>query len=121
MINHMNIADKIKSITREIQEFYLQDDTPWVLGYSGGKDSTAVLQLVFYALSKLPKEQLNKEIHVLSNDTLVENPAVVAYLDRQLALIEKFGKTRLFSHLPNHFSVVKVVPKIEDRFWINLE
>lgn len=119
-INSMDFADKLKSITQEIQELYLQDDTPWVLGYSGGKDSTAVLQLVFYALSKLPKEQLHKEIHVLSNDTLVENPAVVTYLDRQLALIEKFGKSRLFGHLPNHFSVVKVVPKIEDRFWINL-
>lgn len=82
MTTHMNFADKLKSISQEIQEFYLQDDTPWVLGFSGGKDSTAVLQLVFYALSKLPKERLNKEIHVLSNDTLVENPAVVAYLDR---------------------------------------
>lgn len=116
----MSLIDRLKSITQEIQDLYLQDTTPWVLGYSGGKDSTAVLQLVFYALSKLPKDQLHKEIHVLSNDTLVENPAVIAYLDRQLSLIEKFGKTRLFGHAPTCFSVVKVAPKIEDRFWINL-
>jgi len=76
----MIFTDKLKSISQEIQEFYLQDDTPWVLGYSGGKDSTAVLQLVFYALTKLPKEQLNKEIHILSNDTLVENPSLLTTL-----------------------------------------
>lgn len=116
----MSLPEKIKSITAEIQELYLQDDTPWVLGYSGGKDSTAVLQLTLYALAKLPKEKLTKELHVLSNDTLVENPAVVKYIDRQLTLIEQIGKTKLYDHLPNHFFVTKVVPKIEDRFWINL-
>ena len=116
----MDIVDKIKQITTEIQQQYLQDDTPWIIGYSGGKDSTAVLQLVMYALIKLPKEQLQKPIHVLTNDTLVENPNVVMYVDSQLKLIEQAGKQRLFSHHPNHFQVVKVVPKIEDRFWINL-
>lgn len=40
----MTLLEKIKAITQEIQEQYLRDDTPWVLGYSGGKDSTAVLQ-----------------------------------------------------------------------------
>jgi DNA sulfur modification protein DndC len=116
----MTLAEKIKEITSDIQTLYLQDSTPWILGYSGGKDSTAVLQLVFYALAKLPKEQLTKEIHVLSNDTLVENPAVVNYIDQQLELIEKVGKEKVYNHLPNHFFVTKVVPKIEDRFWINL-
>ncbi len=116
----MTLPEKIKAITQEIQQIYLQDDTPWVLGYSGGKDSTTVLQLIFYALAKLPKEKLTKHLHVLSNDTLVENPAVVNYIDKQLELIEKMGKQNLYSHLPNHFHVAKVVPKIEDRFWINL-
>lgn len=116
----MKLADKIKEITAEIQEIYLADDAPWVIGYSGGKDSTSVLQLVLYALSRLPKEQLKKEVHVLTNDTLVENPTVVKYVDEQLALIEKVGKSKLFAHNPNLFSTVKVVPRIEDRFWINM-
>lgn len=50
----------------------------------------------------------------------MENPNVVTYVDSQLKLIEQAGKQRPFSHCPNHFQVVKVVPKIEDRFWINL-
>ena len=116
----MNLADKIKDITQEIQQQYLIDDAPWVIGYSGGKDSTTILQLVMYALARLPKEQLTKEVHVLTNDTLVENPTVVAYVDEQMKLIDHIGKTKLFAHNPNLFQTVKVVPKIEDRFWINM-
>ena len=55
----MEFTEKIKEITAEIQQINLQDDMPWVLGHSGGKDSTAVLQLIFYALAKLPKERSN--------------------------------------------------------------
>lgn len=116
----MQLLDKIKIISEEIREQYLVDDTPWVIGYSGGKDSTALLQLIMYSLMKLPKEKLNKEVHVLSNDTLVENPTVVSYIDDQLALIEKAGKRMLFTENPSLFQVAKVLPKIEDRFWINM-
>ncbi|MDI9311210.1 MAG: DNA phosphorothioation system sulfurtransferase DndC [Limnohabitans sp.] len=116
----MDLVDKIKNIITEIQDQFTNDDTPWVIGYSGGKDSTAVLQLVLYALLKLPKEKLNKELHVLSNDTLVENPTIVNYINEQLTLIENAGKRKLYSHNPDFFQVKKVVPKIEDRFWINL-
>ncbi|MCU0447014.1 MAG: DNA phosphorothioation system sulfurtransferase DndC [Microscillaceae bacterium] len=116
----MTLAEKIKTITEEIQHQFLADDTPWVVGYSGGKDSTAVVQLIMYALMKLPKEQLKKEIHILSNDTLVENPTIVNYIDQQLKLIDLAGKSKLYVHKPNHFQVKKVIPKIEDRFWINL-
>jgi DNA sulfur modification protein DndC len=116
----MELISKVKNISVEIQQQYMSDETPWIIGYSGGKDSTAMLQMIMYSLAKLPQGQLKKPIHVLTNDTLVENPAIVEYVDGQLALIEKAGKTRLFSHQPNLFQVVKVVPKIEDRFWINL-
>jgi DNA sulfur modification protein DndC len=116
----MKLADRIKEITKEIQDIYLADNDPWVIGYSGGKDSTAVLQLVLYALARLPKEQLTKEVHVLTNDTLVENPTVVQYVDEQLAMIEEVGKAKLFPHNPDLFKTIKVVPRIEDRFWINM-
>jgi len=109
-----------KSILSEIQKIYLSDTTPWVIGFSGGKDSTTVLQMVFYALSALPKKKLSKEVHVLCNDTLVENPAIVSYVNKQLSMIEIFGKTVLFKHNPDLFKVVKVKPKLEDTFWVNL-
>ena len=68
-------------ILEEIKSQYLEDTTPWIIGFSDEKDSTAVLQLVFHALAELPPQKRQKEIHVLSNDTLVENPNVVRFLD----------------------------------------
>lgn len=108
------------TVIEEIKSQYLDDPMPWVIGFSGGKDSTAVLQLIFYALSELPKESLLKEVHVLSNDTLVENPNIVRFLDGQLEQIERIGKNDLFAHAPELFSVIKVTPKLEDTFWLNL-
>ena len=37
----------INGLIRTIQNLYLSDDIPWMIGYSGGKDSTAALQLVW--------------------------------------------------------------------------
>lgn len=109
-----------RALSSEIQEVYLGDSIPWVIGFSGGKDSTTVLQMVFYALSELPKEKLSKEIHVLSNDTLVENPAIVRRVNEQLKKIEVYGKSKLFDHKPQFFNVIRVTPKLEDTFWVNL-
>lgn len=108
------------SILSEIQQIYLADSIPWIIGFSGGKDSTTVLQMVFQALSKLPKKQLAKEIHIICNDTLVENPAIVEYSDKQLTKIEIAGKEQLFSSNPDLFKVAKLTPKLEDTFWVNL-
>ncbi len=107
-------------IVSEIRKMYLSSNTPWVIGFSGGKDSTTVLQMIFYALSTLLKVELRKEIHVLSNDTLVENPAIAKYLTAQLALIRDAGKSKLFKHDPALFHARKVRPRLDDTFWVNL-
>lgn len=109
-----------KALLSEIQEQYLADNIPWVICFSGGKDSTTVLQMIFYALSALPKRKISKEIHVLSNDTLVENPAIAKHVNNQLKKIKVAGKKELFKHNPKLFNVVQVVPKLKDTFWVNL-
>lgn len=109
-----------KALLSEIQKQYLADNIPWVIGFSGGKDSTTVLQMIFYALSALPKRKLSKEIHVLSNDTLVENPVIVKHVNNQLKKIKAAGKKELFKHNPKLFNVVQVMPKLKDTFWVNL-
>lgn len=68
--------DDIRKVIETIKGLYLEDMVPWICGYSGGKDSTAVVQLVWYALSELPTEKLIKPVHVISTDTLVESPVV---------------------------------------------
>lgn len=47
----------VAAVQEEIRSAYAADDRPWVIGYSGGKDSTATLQIVWYALAKLPAEK----------------------------------------------------------------
>jgi DNA sulfur modification protein DndC len=107
----------IENIIAEIKEQYLADATPWIIGFSGGKDSTTLLQLVFYSLLELQRKnvRLHKEIHVLCNDTLVENPAVARWIDDTLDKIRVAGEDYKFP-----IKVVKVTPVLADTFWINL-
>jgi DNA sulfur modification protein DndC len=107
---------EIQSILQELTEQYCEDDRmPWVVGYSGGKDSSMLLQLVVQMLLSLPKSKQTKEVHVLSNDTLVENPFISRYLDDSLRKLKEFVQSH---SLP--VTVVKTTPILEDTFWFNL-
>ena len=70
--------ETIAALVKEIQMLYVSDSIPWVVGYSGGKDSTAVLQLVWLAIEDLDPAQRHKQVNVVSTDTLVENPVVAS-------------------------------------------
>jgi DNA sulfur modification protein DndC len=107
--------DDISALYQSMQEIYLNDSRPWVIGYSGGKDSSCVLQAAWYALSALPREKLTKPIYVISSDTLVETPAVVNQLEASLKQIRDGAQAQ---GLP--FEVQKVIPAINDTFWVNM-
>ncbi len=111
VFDHFSLDD----IYKEICQVYLNYPHPWVIGYSGGKDSTATLQLVWYALAKLPVEQRQKRVYVISSDTLVETPPIVRYVDETLQAIEK--RSNEFN-MP--FEVAKLTPILDDTFWVNL-
>src|SRR5579871_4385592 len=66
------LGPTIEAVCNEIRELYFCDSVPWVVGYSGGKDSSAVLQLVWLAIQGMPPNRRTKTIHVISTDTLVE-------------------------------------------------
>jgi len=111
--DELGFNSTIENLVKEIQQIYLADEIPWVVGYSGGKDSTATLQLVWMALAQLPKEQRKKKVYAITNDTLVENPIVSLWVDTSLAIMEKAAKT---ADLPIHPH--KLIPALEDRFWV---
>ena len=100
----------------DILEIYQADARPWVIGYSGGKDSTAVVRLVFEALSSLPSEKRTKPVFVVSSDTLVETPMVVTIIGDSL---DKMGRAALELGLPINVAP-PVTPKSDDTFWVNL-
>jgi DNA sulfur modification protein DndC len=105
----------IEDLYSEIREVYTSTQLPWVIGYSGGKDSTATLQLVWYALAALPREELRWPIYVIASDTLVETPVIVDYLDGTLGRINEAAQG-----LGLPFEAQKVTPQINDTFWVNL-
>lgn len=105
----------LAEISQEIREVYLSDNRPWVLGYSGGKDSTTALQLVWYALAELPEEQRSKPVFVISSDTLVETPVIKEYITRTH---ERINEAAEAAHLP--ITAVELHPRLEDTFWVSL-
>jgi DNA sulfur modification protein DndC len=105
----------VQALSEEIRDLYLSDGVPWVIGYSGGKDSTAALQLVWIALRELPRERRTKPVHVISTDTLVEQPLVASWVDASLARIRDAAANDGLPITPH-----KLTPETEDSFWVNL-
>ena len=115
------LADKssaagFDSIRAELLNEYRQDHTyPWIIGYSGGKDSTLVTHLAFEMLMKLPPSQRKRTVHVVSNDTLVESPLVVQHIIDSVTEIQEaadaFG-------LPVQTKITRPLP--DQSFWVNL-
>lgn len=105
----------IASLVAEVQHIYRADAIPWVVGYSGGKDSTATLELVWLALLGLPEEERHKPVHVISTDTLVENPVVAAWVSKSLQAIRAAAAR---DRLP--VEAHRLTPALGDTFWVNL-
>jgi DNA sulfur modification protein DndC len=106
---------RLKRIYDDVREIYLSDSRPWVVGYSGGKDSTTALQLIWNAISVLPRDQRTKKIYVISSDTLVETPVVSHYID---VTLEQIAKAAIEQSMP--IETHKVVPRVDRSFWVNL-
>lgn len=105
----------VDRILDEVQSLYLSDPMPWIVGYSGGKDSTACLQLIWTAIARLPAEQRTKTVHVISTDTLVENPVIAAWVETSLLRIGLSAKQQGLDIRPH-----RLTPSMENRFWVNL-
>ena len=98
-----------------IQQIYLEDNIPWICGYSGGKDSSAVVQLVWMALQQLPKEKRVKIVHIISTDTLVESPVAALWASQSLKKMAETAKKDSLPIIPH-----RLTPQIQNTFWVNL-
>ena len=105
----------VRDVIDVIKGLYLSDMIPWICGYSGGKDSTAVVQLVWEALSELPVEQRKKTVHVISTDTLVESPVVALWATRSLEKMRAQAKAEKLPIVPH-----RLTPTTSNTFWVNL-
>lgn len=110
-VNHQTDFDLIR---QNIIEEYLDSSHqyPWIVTYSGGKDSTLVAHLVFESLLELPPNLRNRRIYFVSNDTLVESPLVVNHMKDTL---DKILATAKIYQLPIEGKVT--TPEMEETFW----
>ena len=79
-------------ILTNLVDLYRNDSRPWLVGFSGGKDSTMVAALVFSAVLSVPSERRTKPITVISTDTRVEIPAIAETLESALKRMQRFSK-----------------------------
>jgi DNA sulfur modification protein DndC len=111
------MAFNFKQIKEEITDQYLHDNNPrpWIVGFSGGKDSTMLLQLVWYTLETIPSKSRTRKVYVVCNNTLVENPKILEYTEKVLNKIQRAAAEQ---SMP--ITVHRTIPKLEDTFWVNL-
>ena len=113
----MKLPDRINNIILELMDQYQEEDRynrPWIIGFSGGKDSTVLLTLTWLAMQRL-KEQgvlLKRKVYVVCNDTMVENPVIEEYVQN---VLEKIRKAAIEQELP--ISVTMTLRELEDSFW----
>lgn len=110
-------GERFAAIVANIRAEYLSEAQhyPWIIGFSGGKDSTLVVHAVFDTLLSIAPSRRIRAIHVVANDTLVESPLVIAHMQRTLALIRNAAHNLC---LPVTVNVTR--PDLEQSFWVNL-
>lgn len=108
------ISNHIATSKRLLYDNFVSDQRPWVVAFSGGKDSTLLLQLVYEMLLKVgPQHQ--KPVHVITSDTRVEAPNIEQYLQKNLAQLTEHARQ---SNLDLEVHIVR--PDVDQSFWGNL-
>ncbi len=107
-----SIFQDIKGFLRQL---YLEDERPWLVGFSGGKDSTMLASLIFDVILSIPAEQRKKPISVLCTDTRVEIPAIAEMIEGTLDRMRKCSEQH---NLNIDANLLK--PLIEESFWVNI-
>ena len=107
------LENKIKNVIARLKKEFLADTRPWVVTFSGGKDSTAVLQLVTEMLLELRIDKVEvKKVYIVSSDTGVEMPVIEDYTADKLTQIDEFIKKE---KLNMEINLLK--PKVTESFW----
>lgn len=105
----------VQDVLEVIKQLYLEDRIPWICGYSGGKDSTAIVQLVWMALRQIPKEKRVKTVHVISTDTMVESPVVAVWSSQSLKKMAQAAEAENLPIIPH-----RLTPEIRNTYWVQV-
>jgi len=120
IINSMTppLLDTIKLYAISLLEkYYLEDDRPLCVAYSGGKDSSALVYLVCAMMEDLKKREieLKNPIYIINSNTLAELPPLLKHLEDSLNSIRAYAKKH---KLP--LVVEEVFPETKDTLNVQL-
>ena len=108
--------ERLRSVSETLAAEYAKSHSePWIVAYSGGKDSTLLLQLVWETVSSLEPEKRRRRVYVVANDTLVESPLVIDHLKKSVSVIREAANRM---ELPISARITK--PYIDQTFWVNV-
>ena len=110
-------SKRVRAVIDELKDQYMEADRncrPWIIGFSGGKDSTVLLMLTWIAMRELRDdgEKLRRRVFVVCNDTMVENPVIEEYVSTVLLKISEAAQEQ-----QQPIEVVTTTPQLEDTFW----
>ncbi len=111
------VMTRWSNVVSDMRVEYLDEshNFPWIIGFSGGKDSTLVVHAAVDVLTSLPPSRRNRPVHIVSNDTLVESPVVIAHLDKVTHTIDDMARN---FDLP--ITVARTTPELSKSFWVLL-
>ncbi|MFS2034778.1 DNA phosphorothioation system sulfurtransferase DndC [Polaromonas sp. CT11-55] len=117
MLDDDSALGRWADVVRAVRADYLDENQhfPWIIGFSGGKDSTLVVHATIDALMSIPPSRRNRPVHVVSNDTLVESPVVIAHLDKVTSAIRHMAE-----NLALPITVARTTPDTDKSFWVLL-
>ena len=103
-----------EDIIKEIMVVYKHDERPWLIGYSGGKDSTLLVSLVYEAMKRLKDAgaELSKRVYIITSDTMVENPIVRNYMHSSSDSINKAADNDRLN-----LQADVIYPEADQTFW----
>lgn len=109
------LDDKFKifeDIIEEMTFVYKHDNRPWLIGYSGGKDSSLLVSLTVEMIMRLPEYERTKKIFIVTSDTGVENPIVKKYMHTSSNKINEFS-----NKIKGNIQADIIYPDVMQSFW----
>lgn len=106
------IFSEFEDIISEMTYVYKHDDRPWIIGYSGGKDSSLLVSLTIETVLRIPEYDRTKKIFIVSSDTGIENPVVRNYMHTSSAKINDFSEK-----MNANIRADIIYPEVEHSFW----
>ncbi len=91
-IQNENLGTKLDTTKSILKEYYLNDDRPLCIAFSGGKDSTALVFILLNVLEEIKaNNQLHKKTYIINSNTLAELPPLLEHLKKSLKSIQKYS------------------------------